>query len=64
MKYVLSKITSISALDDWQGLGKENAESLEKGNSVELADPPKHLVDGGYLVENKEVKKDNKGGSK
>ena len=53
MKYVLKKITSISAINDWQGLGKEVAEKLEKGESVEIKDPPKALLDGGYLVENK-----------
>ena len=58
MKYILKKITSISALNDWQGLGKEVAEKLEKGESVEIKDPPKALLDGGYLVENN--KKGNK----
>jgi hypothetical protein len=53
MKYVLNKITSISAINDWQGLGKEVAEKLESGEAVEIKDPPKTLVDGGYLIENK-----------
>ena len=53
MKYILKKITSISAINDWQGLGKEVAEKLEKGESVEIKDPPEALLDGGYLVENK-----------
>ena len=53
MKYVLNKITSISALNNWQGLGKEVAEKLEKGEFVEIKDAPKTLLDGGYLVENK-----------
>ena len=52
-KYVLNKITSISALNDWQGLGKEEAEKLENGESVEIEDAPKTLLDGGYLVQNK-----------
>ena len=60
MKYMINKITSFSALENWQGLGKENAERLEKGEAVELKDPPKKLVDGGYL---KEVSKP-KGGAK
>ena len=51
MKYVINKITSFSALEDWQGLGKENAERLENGEAVELDNPPKKLVDGGYLKE-------------
>ena len=53
MKYILKKIKSISALNDWQGLGKEVAEKLESGKSVEIKDAPKVLLDGGYLVENK-----------
>ena len=51
MKYVINKITSFSALENWQGLGKETAEKLENGEAVELKDPPKKLVDGGYLKE-------------
>lgn len=49
MKYKINKIKSFSALENWQGLGKENAEKLEKGETVELSDPPKKLVEGGYL---------------
>tara|TARA_Y100000310_G_C20067049_1_gene527614 strand:- start:180 stop:359 length:180 start_codon:yes stop_codon:yes gene_type:complete len=57
-KYKMSKkIQSFSALDDWQGLGKEKAEELEEGKVVELKNPPKHLVDGGYI---EEVKKGGK----
>ena len=59
MKYVINKITSFSALENWQGLGKETAEKLENGEAVELQDPPKKLVDGGYL---KEASKPKKGG--
>ena len=51
MKYVINKITSFSALENWKGLGKEVAEKLENGEAVELKDPPKKLVDGGYLKE-------------
>ena len=58
MNYILNKITSISALNDWQGLGKDVAEKLESGESVEIKDPPKSLLSGGYLVENN--KKGNK----
>ena len=41
MKYKINKITSFSAIENWQGLGKENAERLEKGEAVELSNPPK-----------------------
>ena len=50
MKYILKKITSISALNDWQGLGKELAEKLQSGESGEIKEPPKALLEGGYLV--------------
>lgn len=51
MKYKINKIKSFSAINDWHGLGKDNAKKLEKGEEVELIDPPKNLVDGGYLKE-------------
>ena len=59
MKYKIGKnIKSFSALNDWQGLGKENAEALESGKAVELKNAPKHLVKGNYIVEakSKEIK--------
>ena len=37
-------------MGDWQGLGKEVAEKLEDGNAVEIKNPPKHLVEGGYII--------------
>ena len=50
MKYKMSKkLTSFSAINDFQGLGKANAEKLESGESVELKKPPKKLVDEGWL---------------
>ena len=57
MKYKIGKIKSFSALEDWQGLGKENAEALESGKQVELKNAPKHLVEGGYIVEAKSKEK-------
>ena len=44
------KINSFSAINDFQGLGKEVAMKLEAGKEIELKSPPKHLVDGGYLI--------------
>jgi len=59
MKYKMSKkIKSFSALNDFQGLGKENADKLEEGKSVELKNPPKHLIDGGWIIPAE--KKENK----
>ena len=56
MKYKLNKIESISAINDWHGLGKDNAKMLGAGKEVELEEPPKSLVDGGYLIEVKPKK--------
>ena len=50
MKYKMSKkLTSFSAINDFHGLGADNAKKLENGESVELKTPPKKLVDGGWL---------------
>ena len=46
MKYKLEKIKSISAVNNWHGLRRENAKSLANGETVELEDAPKSLVDG------------------
>jgi len=48
-----NKIESFSALNDFQGLGKKIADELEAGKEVEITKPPKHLLDGGYLIEAK-----------
>tara|TARA_Y100001938_G_C8092978_1_gene436255 strand:+ start:3378 stop:3554 length:177 start_codon:yes stop_codon:yes gene_type:complete len=53
MKYKLAKINNISAINDFQGLGREAATMLEKGEAVEIKNPPKHMVDNGFLVEHK-----------
>ena len=58
MKYKISKkIQSFSAINDWQGLGKEVAEKLEDGQEVEIKNPPKHLVDGWYIIKKKKETK-------
>ena len=44
------KINSFSAINDFQGLGKEVAMELEAGKEIELKSHHKHLVDGGYLI--------------
>lgn len=50
MKYKMSdKIKGFSAINDFHGLGAENAKKLENGESVELKNPPKMLVDGGWI---------------
>ena len=60
MKYKLNKIDSISAINDWHGLGKDNAKKLVAGEGVELESPPQSLMDGGYLVQVKSNKKESK----
>jgi len=50
MEYKLKKIKDISAINDFYGLGKDIANRLEKGENVTIKNPPKELVDGGYLV--------------
>jgi len=58
MKYIITKkISTFKALNNFQGLGRDNAKALEAGKAVELKNPPKHLVKGGYIkTENKNAK--------
>lgn len=50
MKYKMSnKLTGFSAINDYHGLGAVNAKKLRDGESVELKNPPKALVDGGWI---------------
>jgi len=60
MKYKLNKIKSISAINDWHGLGEDNAMKLVAGEEVELESPPQSFLDGGYLVQAKSKKKESK----
>ena len=60
MKYKLNKIKSISAINDWHGLGESNAKKLVAGKEVELESPPQSFLDGGYLVQAKSTKKESK----
>ena len=50
------KITSAM---DYFRLGKKSWEQLKKGESVEL-DPKKELINKGYLIEDKQEKKEGK----
>ena len=47
------KIQSFNALNDHQGLGKDVADKLKAGETVEIKNPPKHLIKGGYIIEAK-----------
>lgn len=44
-----NKLTGFSAINDYHGLGAVNAKKLRDGESVELKNPPKALVDGGWI---------------
>ena len=50
MKYVKGKnFHEIDAMNNYEGLGQENFQALERGESVDLKEPPKELVKGGYI---------------
>ena len=52
MKYKLSnKLQSISAINDYHGLGKEAAMKLEAGESIELKKPPQIFIDNGQALQ-------------
>ena len=55
MKYKINtkKIKSFKSLDDYQGLGEKIAKELQSGKAVEIKKPPKHLIEGDYIIENK-----------
>ena len=55
MQYKMNKkiIKSFNALNDYQGLGKDVADKLKAGEAVEIKNPPKHLIKGGYIIEAK-----------
>ena len=56
MRFKMNKkiIKSFNALNDYQGLGKDVADDLRKGFSIEIKNPPEHLVKGGYIIEQKQ----------
>ena len=61
MKYKQGKLFKrITKSQDYHRIGKENWEKLKKDESVDF-EPPKELVDKGYLTEEK---KENKKGDK
>ncbi len=54
MKYVKGKnFHEIDAMNNYEGLGQENFQALERGESVDLKEPPKSLVKGGYIKQTK-----------
>tara|TARA_Y100000310_G_scaffold70277_1_gene65871 strand:- start:2655 stop:2837 length:183 start_codon:yes stop_codon:yes gene_type:complete len=53
LKMNKKKIQSFNALNDHQGLGKDVADKLKAGETVEIKNPPKHLIKGGYIIEAK-----------
>lgn len=57
MKYIIGKnIKSFNSINDYHGLGKEVAKALAEGKEVDIKNPPKELLDGGYII--KKTKRD------
>ena len=57
MKYIIGKnIKSFNSINDYHGLGKEVAKTLAEGKEVDIKNPPKKLLDGGYII--KKTKRD------
>ena len=45
MKYIKTdKFYELNAMNNFQGLGQENLEALERGEEVELKQAPEHLI--------------------
>ena len=54
MKYKKSeKIKEFSGVNNYHQLGENNAKKLNSGESIELKNPPKALIDGGWLEPSK-----------
>tara|TARA_B100002019_G_C20979761_1_gene455215 strand:- start:17 stop:190 length:174 start_codon:yes stop_codon:yes gene_type:complete len=52
MKYIKTdKFYELNAMNNFQGLGQENLEALERGEEVELEQAPEHLISGKYIEE-------------
>ena len=50
-KYKATSIFDVNAFNDFEGLGNENHSKLCRGESVELPDPPKTLLDNKMIEE-------------
>tara|TARA_R100000781_G_C3966677_1_gene88670 strand:+ start:157 stop:330 length:174 start_codon:yes stop_codon:yes gene_type:complete len=57
VKYQKSeKFHELTAMNNYEGLGQENFQALERGEEVELENAPEALVSGEYIQEIKDKK--------
>ena len=50
-KYKATSSFDVNAFNDFEGLGNENHSRLCRGETVELSDPPKTLLDNKMIEE-------------
>ena len=50
-KYKATSSFDVNAFNDFEGLGNENHSKLCRGETVELTDPPKTLLDNKMIEE-------------
>ena len=50
-KYKATSTFDVNAFNDFEGLGNENHSKLCRGETVELTDPPKTLLDNKMIEE-------------
>ena len=50
-KYKATSIFDVNVFNDFEGLGNENHAKLCRGETVELTDPPKTLLDNKMIEE-------------
>mgnify|MGYP003110905068 CR=1 FL=1 len=57
MKYkATKKFNELTAMNNYEGLGIENFQALERGEEVELKEQPQALLDGKFIEKVKESK--------
>ena len=55
MKYkATKKFNELTAMNNYEGLGLENFQALERGEEVELKEQPQALLDGKFIEKVKE----------
>ena len=56
MKYIATeKFKELTAMDNYEGLGQDKFQALERGEEVEIKEPSEKLTEDGY-IEKKESK--------
>ena len=57
MKYIATKkFKELTAMDNYEGLGQDKFQALERGEEVELKEQPQALLDGKFIEKVKESK--------